>query len=436
MQLFVIDFETFYDSKIKLGFRHQTTQEYLDDPRFEVVGVAVKVNDEETQSFSGTHEETKDWLLQFDWDRGFACAHNALFDMSILAWHYGIYPKKILDTLSMARALHGTKVGGSLKALADFYNVGAKGDEVIAAEGLRRKDFSSTQLNEYMAYCRNDVDLTYDILHEMLPHFNKTELELIDMTIRMHSEPRLHLDYLTLDTNLHMVQQMKEKLIAAAETTSTELSSNIKFAELLQQLGVEPPMKPKMPTKTNPNPEGMTYAFAKTDDAMKQLAEHPDVRVQALVAARTNAKSTLEESRTQRFMKIAEDHDELLPIPLRYYGAMTGRWSGCLVADTQVLVYNEAHGLQQKRIVDVLLDDLVWDGEEFVPHEGIKFSGMAEVISWDSITGTPDHVVYTEKNGEVPLLAAMQGGYRIKTPRSPTENDVDSARVFVDTHKS
>ena len=332
MHTLTVDIESYYNNKIKLGFgtrgSGQTTQEYLDDPRFHEIGVAVKLNDNPTESFSGTFKDTKEWLLQWPWDESAAIAHNAMFDMSILSWRFGIYPKKIIDTLSMARALHGTKVGGSLKALAEYYEAGAKGEEVIQAEGLAIGDFSPAFLEQYMAYCRNDVELTYQIFQQMVPYFNKIELELIDMTIRMHSEPMLMLDPLQLEANLHAVQAMKERLLTAAEVTTSELASNQRFADLLIELGVEPPMKAKQPTKTNPNPEGMTYAFAKTDEAMKKLAEHEDVRVQALVAARTNTKSTLEESRTERFMRIAEQRDCYLPIPLRYYGAMTGRWSG------------------------------------------------------------------------------------------------------------
>ena len=322
MDIITLDFETFYDSKNGYTLKKQTTQQYIDDLRFQTIGVAVKVNDGKTESFSGMPDATKEWLLQYDWDNSAVCAHNALFDMTILSWEYGIRPFKILDTLSMARAIHGTKVGGSLKALAEFYNVGVKGEEVIMADGIRRTEFTEAGMAAYMSYCRNDVDLTYDILMQMLPHFNKTELSLIDMTVRMHSEPVLGLDPLQLEANLHAVQSMKERLLEAAQSTTSELASSQRFAEILESLGVTPP------TKISPTTGKETYAFAKTDEGMKALADHPDVRVQVLIAARTNTKSTLEETRTERFMRIAEQRDCQLPIPLSYYGAMTGRWSG------------------------------------------------------------------------------------------------------------
>jgi len=67
-------------------------------------------------------------------------------------------------------------------------------------------------------------------------------------------------------------------------------------------------------------------ALAKSDEGLKELLEHSDERVQALVSARLGIKSTLEETRTQRFIDISKRGR--LPIPLSYYAAHTGRWGG------------------------------------------------------------------------------------------------------------
>jgi len=56
------------------------------------------------------------------------------------------------------------------------------------------------------------------------------------------------------------------------------------------------------------------------------LKEHPDLFVQALVAGRLGVKTTLEETRTERFIGMASRG--AFPVPLRYYGAHSGRWSG------------------------------------------------------------------------------------------------------------
>jgi hypothetical protein len=198
--------------------------------------------------------------------------------------------------------------------------------------------------------------------------------------------------------------------------------SNQKFAEVLKGFGVDPP------TKISATTGKPAFAFAKTDPGMKALLEHEDERVQAVAAARLGVKSTLEETRTERFIGISTRGDAF-PVPLKYAYARTKRSSGCLVAGTQVLVYDPGQrGVVSKQIVDVLADDLVWDGEAFVEHEGVQFSGYREVISWDGVTGTPEHVVFTE-SGEISLLEAMQRQCRIKTTRNPSDDDVDSARV-------
>ena len=418
MDLITIDFETYYSKDYSLS--KMTTEEYIRDIQFEIIGLAVKVNNQETQWASGTEEEIRDWLQSsFDWGNAMVLAHNTMFDGAILSWRLGINPKIWLDTLSMARALHGVEVGGSLAALVQRYGLGEKGTEVINAFGKRRADFSDVELARYGDYCINDVELTYKLFLRMLPEFPKQELRVIDMTLRMFTEPRLCLDRKYLQEHLDQLRDIKLGLLNEASLPTEVLMSNQKFAEVLRSLGVEPPTKISLTTGKQ------TLAMAKNDEEFKALAEHPDVRVQIVVSARLGVKSTLEETRTQRFLDIA--NRGLLPIPLRYYAAHTGRWGGCLVADTVVTVYDPDRGCVDKRIVDVLPDDLVWDGLEFVQHDGVQFSGFQEVITWDNVTGTPDHAVFTDA-GEISLREAMQGGHRIQAAASPSKDQVDAIK--------
>ena len=421
MEIITLDFETYYDRSYSLS--SMTTEAYIRDELFETIGVSVKVNDGEPQWFSGPKAATKKFLDQFNWGNAVAVAHNAMFDMAILSWHFDIRPKLIADTLSMARALHGAEgISLSLKSLAEYYGLGVKGTEVLNAINKGRIDFTPQELARYGEYCINDVELTYKLFEAMAPRMPKLEMRLIDLTIRMFSEPKLELDQCVLEDHLRSVREKKEKLLDKALITKENLMSNPQLAETLRTLGVDPPMK------ISPTTGKETYAFAKNDEAFKALLDHEDIIVQAIVAARLGVKSTLEESRTERFIEIAKRGT--LPVPLCYYAAHTGRWGGCLVDDTRVTVYNSAHGVQDKRIVDVLLDDLVWDGEAFVPHEGVVFSGFSEVIEWDGVIGTEDHVVFTDA-GEISLRDAMQGGHRLQTPRGPTQNDVDAAKQLV-----
>ena len=318
MNLIALDFETFYDKDFSLS--KLTTEEYIRDDRFEAIGVGVKLNDEETAWFSGDMKATKEWLMQFPWDKSFLLAHNCMFDAAILSWRFGIKPKVLLDTLAMLRAVDGTEVGNSLAKAAERYGLGVKGTEVVTAMGKRRADFTEADLKQYGEYCKNDVKLTYNLFQILQANFQKPELRLIDMTLRMFTEPTLRLDLPVLEQHLVQVQEKKEALIAEACADREVLMSNQKFAERLIEYGVPPPMK------VSPTTGKMALALAKSDEGFKALAEHWDERVQALVAARLGTKSTLEETRTQRFISIAKRGS--LPVPLRYYAAHTGRWGG------------------------------------------------------------------------------------------------------------
>ena len=318
MNIIVLDFETFYDRAFSLS--KMTTEEYIRDELFEVIGVAVKVNDEETKWFSGPMRDTKKWLQQFPWDSSVAVAHNAMFDMAILNWHFDIRPKRIADTLSMLRALDGPDAGNSLAKAAERYGLGVKGDEVVNALGKGRLDFTPEELGRYGEYCINDVELTHELFRRLADGFPLLELKLIDLTIRMFTEPVLNLNKEVLIGHLADVQAKKDALMAKLNYEKADLMSNPKLAELLEFHGVDVPMK------VSPATGKQTHAFAKNDEAFKELLEHDNPQVQAIVAARLGIKSTLEETRTERFIKIAERGT--LPIPLRYYAAHTGRWGG------------------------------------------------------------------------------------------------------------
>ena len=320
MDLITVDFETYYSKDFSLS--KLTTEEYIRDPRFEIIGVSVKVNNGPTEWASGTHEEFREYFNDFDWANSMVLAHNTMFDGAILSWLFDIRPRAWADTMCMGRGLHGVEVGASLKALSERYGVGEKGTEVLNALGKRREDFTESELDKYGDYCINDVELTYKLFALMNESmFPKKELKVIDCTLRMFIEARLELDLGLLEQHLISIRDRKDELLEAANITDKkQLMSNDKFAELLKEQGAIPP------TKTSPATGKETYAFAKTDEGFKALAEHDSLNVQALVAARLGNKSTLEETRTQRFIDIAKRGT--LPVPVRYYAAHTGRWGG------------------------------------------------------------------------------------------------------------
>ena len=175
-------------------------------------------------------------------------------------------------------------------------------------------------------------------------NFPRKELKLIDVTLRMFIDPVLDLDIGLLEQHLEDTRDRKDKLLVdAGVEDKKDLMSNPKFADMLRDLGVEPPMKTSLTTGKE------TYAFAKSDEAFKALQEHDDDRVQSLVAARLGNKSTLEETRTERFIGIAKRG--LLPVPVRYYAAHTGRWGGADKINLQNLPSRGPNGKKLKKAI-------------------------------------------------------------------------------------
>jgi DNA polymerase len=383
MNIITLDFETYYSQTYSLS--KLTTEEYVRGAEFEVIGVAVKVNDGETQWFSGTDADIKKFLKGFSFEDNLALAHNAMFDAAILSWHFGINPRGWLDTLSMARAIHSTEVGGSLDKLTQYYGLGQKGTEVLKALGKRRLDFPADELAAYGGYCVNDVELTYKLFQCMSPEFPASELRLIDLTIRMYSEPTLEFDPELLQAHLKSQQETKAHLLVAVGMDNRdELMSNEKFASLLSQLHVVPPRKISATTGKE------TWAFSKTDEGFKALADHENPVVQMLVTARLGLKSTQEETRTQRFIDIHTRGK--LPIPLRYYAAHTGRWGG----DDKINLQNLKRGSLLKKAI------LAPEGYMMVDSDSSQIE--ARTVAW--LAGQDDLVEAFENGKDVYKIMA------------------------------
>ena len=58
MSIITIDFETYYDKEYSLS--KMTTEEYINDPRFEVIGMGIKFDDNHTKWVVNGTEEFND----------------------------------------------------------------------------------------------------------------------------------------------------------------------------------------------------------------------------------------------------------------------------------------------------------------------------------------------------------------------------------------
>jgi DNA polymerase len=118
---------------------------------------------------------------------------------------------------------------------------------------------------------------------------------------------------------LHEEGEAREALLQKLGVEETALASNPKFAALLESLGVP------APTKLSKTTGKQTLALAKNDALFQALLNGEREDVALLCEARLRVKSTTERTRAQRFLDISGRGS--LPVPLSYYGALSGRWT-------------------------------------------------------------------------------------------------------------
>lgn len=325
--VFTIDFETFYDNLYSLS--RMSTEDYVYDPRFQIIMVSCKKNDEPTEWVSfNTEKEYKQWLMDRGVHRGAVCAHNLMFDGLILKKIGLPTPPMLLDTLSMAQALlkpqHSSiSLDSCLKHMDSPIR---KKDYVHNMRGRRLESLTSQELHDYADYCVTDTDSTRWLFQSLKSRLPRSEYEIIDMTLRMYLDPQFILHKGRLQGLLDDTREKKRKLLTQLPPwcKKSELSSNPQFAKVLEEkLGIEPPLK------VSPTTGKTTYAFAKSDEGWKDLEDEwgEDPIVGPILAARLGVKSTIAESRAERFLDIADKYGKLR-VPLRYYAAHTGRYGG------------------------------------------------------------------------------------------------------------
>ena len=87
-QIVTVDFESYFAPDYSLT--KITTEEYIRDPRFQTIGVGIKVAHYPTDWIPGP--DVAHTLSKLDWSNKLVVCQNTMFDAAILRWHYGINP--------------------------------------------------------------------------------------------------------------------------------------------------------------------------------------------------------------------------------------------------------------------------------------------------------------------------------------------------------
>ena len=312
LDLVVLDYETYYSKEFTL--KNNTTTNYVRDPRFRAHGASLNTGNE---TIWVTHDDLPRVLGDIDWSKTALLCHNTAFDGFILSHVYGHVPAYYLDTMSMSRGWFGVNNGShSLNALSERLGIGQKiAGTLASAMGIERL---TPEMEADMAkYAIQDVDLTLEAFRQLRVPYPKMELDLIHLTIKAFADPVLRVDHALCEEERQEEIRSKNELLDKVGIPSSKLMSNQQFAKLLEEHGVEPPIK------VSPTTGEATFAFAKADLEFQALENDP--RVADIVKARKAVKSTLKETRAQRMI----DHSQggRLPVMMNYCGAHTFRWS-------------------------------------------------------------------------------------------------------------
>jgi hypothetical protein len=421
MDTYFFDWETLYTSEYTLS--KMDPPSYILDPMFEAICLGVAKNADPAFIVDGP--DIPDFLKRMPRDVA-VVSHNQLFDACIGSWRYNYVPKLIIDTLAMSRTLLGHLLkSNSLRSVARHLGLPEKGDIIQSVKGMTRADIIACEMwEQYTAYCLNDVELCRMIYLQLAPLLPDEEFIVHDMIARCAVEPRFRLNTEVLQQHLGIVRAEKNLSYAYAQqagvTSEEQLRSNPQFAQVLRNLGIDPPLK------ISPTTDKVTYAFSKTDVEFMELLDHEDPRVRAVMEARLGHKTSLEETRTERMLNIANldfphhGGTDVMPIPLKVGAAITHRFGGdwklnCMHPDAQLLT---PHGWQRiadwKPTIPIMQwwpgGKLSW---EEAPQKIERDDTQLVQFSHRHVEGlfTPDHrMVNVSRNGIVSVRRAGDDG--------------------------
>ena len=330
---FFYDYETFYSTQ------HSITKldgvSYALHPDTEVMSMAYAFNREPSVFIKG-EENIRAFFESRDWSRTCMVAHNGSgFDHIFTGLKFGVRPLMWACTMAMAKPIYGKTKGCSLKALAEELQVGKKlSFEAVNTKGKHLADLTPEELTMLEEYNHMDTQLCRAIFRKLHPEVPLKEMRLIDHTVRMLVEPTLEVDIPMLRSALALEKARKDDAIRSLsnllgghysdfDIMQKALQSNAQFIAVLETLGVA------APKKISPTTGQETYALAKTDQKFLALLEHDHPTVRLAAETRLGTKSSILESRIERFIEVGTACGGKMPVFLNYFGALnSGRYSG------------------------------------------------------------------------------------------------------------
>jgi len=345
----IIDFESYYDADYTLS--KMSTIEYICDPRFELTGMGYHVLNESQIGFP--FEPGQDSKIQFvpkpgleerirklqanfgdNLEQVTVVAKNCKFDMTILAVKFGIIPPYIIDIDDLLRN-YDARMSHHMKDVTEMFGLQDKG-KTVQFKGLHYGDMDEVQKEELAVYCTGDITIETSLFKKLLPMVSNPQVEIpiARHTLDLYLRPAFEFDFKKAKRLRADMALMLAEIVQKTRCSKSKISGNISFVETLQSVlpeGETVPVKKGKPGKNMVKllGAGNIPALAKDDVKFQALLVHPDENVKNLCVARQAVKSwPLHIKRINNIMNQAAASGGLVRVPLHYFGAHTGRFSG------------------------------------------------------------------------------------------------------------
>lgn len=395
LTLVFLDFETFWSMTHTLS--KMAPMQYVMHPDTELISLAARKSMKGDSVVTFGEDRIKELASAVDWSDKFVIGHNMSgFDSLIMAFRLGIKPAMWGCTFAMARSKYSKTVGLSLAKLVEHFKLGVKNNAILnQTKGRHLVDFTPEELAGMAVYNKDDTDQCAELFKCLVKEgISSDELRLIDLTIRMRTEPQFVLDVPMLEDLLIVVrQQSHDSLISLAREFGLNVVADdaVLVASIKKVLGSAKQFQLFLerrlgwcPMKKSPTTGKAIPAISKTDDEFMELLDHDDPLVAMAAQARLDLKANLLETRIVSLLRTAAVSGGMLPVPLKYNGAdTTGRW--CLTGDHEVLtaegwVRLDAWAGQATMQWDAASGDMSWCGTTRVSN----FAVDEDLYSFDS----------------------------------------------------
>jgi DNA polymerase len=407
-----IDIETYCElDLLKVG-----AYRYVNHPSFEVLMIAYAYNDEPVKLWDITSDESDPDDLYYGLmdETQIKTAFNANFERTCLTKHFkAVMPPEewrctMVHALELGLPASLANVGSALKLPEDkaksstgkaLINFFCKPCKPTKANGHRTRNLphhDPERWELFKAYCKQDVEAERHI-RKLLEKFPLAE-----------SEQELWCLDQRINDNGVLIDQEIVKQAIDIDTEYTQRLSD----EAIELTGLANPnsvkqLKEWLEEQTGLDMEG-TSLNKETVAKMQKDINSEDVTRLLTIRAEMAKTST---SKYYAMREVVCDDNRARGL-LQFYGASrTGRW--CIAEGSLVRVRTLCGAVKDKPIEDVLTTDQVWDGVDWVSHDGVIYQGDKDVITWDGLTATADHKVWVDKNKKIEFGKAKELGLKL-----------------------